>query len=221
MEKCKHILSKTLRIQHGDMIRNVHFHESIHYKDGLLGLSFIDFPYALVLTQDWDLEQEYDLRTAKMISELSDACEENEIYVDKAPISVLLAPIYNYNKLCNGDHLADCLNYLYPSSYYNVETNQIARNKNPEKDMKNNQNPRYHYLSFCDDKILSESLIDFKQYFSVSLMELELLSKTSYICPISPLYREKVSHRFVSFLSRKGLPANRDLTANKPTNCPD
>lgn len=220
MEKYKLIISKTGRIQQGDIIRNVRFHESSHYKDGLLDLSFIDFPYALVLTQDWDLEQEYDLRTAKMISELSDACEENEIYVDKALILVLLDPIYNYNKLCNGDYLADCLNYLYPSSY-RMKTHQIARNKTPEKDIKNNQNPRYHYLSLCDEKILSESLIDFKQYFLVSLMELELLSKTSYICPISPLYREKLSHRFVSFLLRIDLPANRDLTANKPTNCPD
>ena len=171
MEKYKLIISKTSRIRQGDIIRNVRFHESFHYKDGLLGLSFIDFPYALVLTQDWDLEQEYDLRTAKMISELTDACEENEIYVDKALILVLLDPIYNYNKLCNGDHLADCFKNLYPSSY-SVETNQIARNKNPEKDMKNNQNPRYHYLSLCDEKILSESLIDFKQYFRLVLWNL-------------------------------------------------
>ncbi len=220
MEKYKHIIHKTGRIRQGDIIRNVRFHESFHYKEGLLDLNFIDFPYVLVLTQDCDLEQEYELRTSNMKSELSEAGDENEIYVDKALISVLLAPIYNYDQFCNGDHLADCFKQIYPSSF-RVKTHQIARNKTPEKDIKNNQNPRYHYLSLFDEKMLSESLIDFKHYFSVSLMELELLRKTNYICTISPLYREKVSHRFVSFLSRIGLPASKELTANKLPNCPD
>jgi hypothetical protein len=220
MEQYKHTIYKTGRVRQGDIIRNVRFHESFHYEDGLLDLSFIDFPHVLVLTQDCDLEQEFSLRNPEANCVPSSSDSNNEIYVDKALVSVLVAPIYNYDQFCDGDHMADCFKYIYPSSY-RVKTRPIRKDKTPEKDIKNNMNPRYHFLSLFDESILRDSMIDFKHYFSVSLRVLEMFRKTNYVCTISPLCREKVSHRFVSFLSRIGLPANKEQTAEKPQKCPE
>lgn len=46
------------RIAQGDIFKNVQFIEKAEIKNGLVHLDFITFPYALVLTQDCDLEQE-------------------------------------------------------------------------------------------------------------------------------------------------------------------
>jgi hypothetical protein len=68
---------------------------------------------------------------------------------------------------------------------------------------------------------MRDALIDFKHYFSVNLRVLEMFRKTNYICTISPLFREKVSQRFVSYLSRIGLPAYKEQVAENPQNCLD
>jgi len=50
------------------------------------------------------------------------------------------------------------------------------------------------------------SVIDFKHYFSVNVCYLMGIKKEKFICKIYELYREDISHRFASFLSRIGLP---------------
>jgi hypothetical protein len=219
MEQYKHTLYKTGRIRQGDIIRNVRFHESFHYEDGLLDLSFIDFPHVLVLTQDCDLEQEFSLKNPEANCVPSSPDRNHEIFVDKALISVLVAPLYNYDQFFDGDHMADCFKHIYPSSYQ-VKTRPIPRDKTPGKDIRQNVNPRFHFLSLYDQSIIRDSIIDFKHYFSVSLRELKVLRKTNYICTISQLYREKVSHRFVSYLSRIGLPVSKEQNAQVSQSSP-
>jgi hypothetical protein len=73
-----------------------------------------------------------------------------------------------------------------------------------------NDNPRYHYLEFEIAVGLVPCIIDFKHYFSASIVYLEELKKTKFVCKVGDLYREDISQRFASFLSRVGLPAEQE-----------
>jgi hypothetical protein len=83
---------------------------------------------------------------------------------------------------------------------------QINKKERPGKKLRQNQTPRYHYLEFPTDIPIIPSVIDFKHYFSVNVKYLKKIKKTNFICNVPPLYREDISHRFASFLSRIGLP---------------
>ena len=69
-----------------------------------------------------------------------------------------------------------------------------------------NQSARFHFLEFPSDFSLVDSIIDFKHYFSVPTPYIREMKKANYVCTVSELYREDISHRFASFLSRIGLP---------------
>ena len=69
-----------------------------------------------------------------------------------------------------------------------------------------NETPRYHYLKFPNEVPIVPSIIDFKHYFSLNLEYLYEIKNESFLCRISELYREDISQRFASFLSRIGLP---------------
>jgi hypothetical protein len=73
--------------------------------------------------------------------------------------------------------------------------------------IRQNNNPRYHYLEFDTNVVqISPSIIDFKHYFSVNVEYLIAQKQRDFVCQIAPLYRESISQRFTSFLSRIGLP---------------
>ena len=83
----------------------------------------------------------------------------------------------------------------------------IPKNKTPGKYIKQNNNPRYHYLDFPDDISISNTqIIDFKHYFTVNVDYLIKNKEQDFICRVSELYREEISQRFSNFLSRIGLP---------------
>ena len=50
------------------------------------------------------------------------------------------------------------------------------------------------------------SVIDFKHYFSVNVKYLQKVKRKQFVCMVGDLYREDISQRFASFLSRIGLP---------------
>ena len=72
--------------------------------------------------------------------------------------------------------------------------------------LRQNNNPRYHYLEFPEDIDITNSVIDFKHYFTINHKVLLENKRQNFVCKISELYRENISHRFASFLSRIGLP---------------
>ena len=82
----------------------------------------------------------------------------------------------------------------------------VTKNKSPGKFLRNNERERYHYLEFPEEIPIVHSVIDFKHYFSANTNYLRELKKTNYICTLSSLFREDVSHRFACFLARIGLP---------------
>ena len=178
------------RIHQCDIFRNVPFYESYSEKDGGFELSVLEFPFAIVLTQECDLEQNVKERTT-----CSDADATIKKY-DKFLVSLLCAPLYNAEHLFSGDHL----------SVLNISAER--KSSDQKSYIKSNREPRYHYIEFNGGIEIVPSVIDFKHYFSLSLLYLESNMKKR-ICSIKPIFRELISQRFSNYLSRIGLPENK------------
>ncbi|GIU30697.1 hypothetical protein [Shewanella sp. MBTL60-007] len=174
------------RITQGDIYKNVEFIEHITEENGNVEVSKVVFPYVVVLTQDCDLAQDFTFRW-------SDPPKKNH---DKWLFSVLVAPLYNLEQLYNGQHLSEL----------QMTMASISRSKTPGKNLVQNETPRYHYLNFPDDVAIVPSVVDFKHYFSVNVVQLKQQKSEKFVCQIAELYREHLSHRFSSYLSRIGLP---------------
>ena len=184
--------SRSNRIAQGDVIRDVAFIESIDECKGVVEFSKIVFPLVVVLTQDCDLEQ--DQRARKRATEM-DVSKRNH---DKFLFAVLVAPLYNVEHFIAGEH-------------YSLLGNKMREfSKKPEaserKTLSQNEIPRYHFIEFPTSIPVINSVVDFKHTFSVSIDYLNKLKRKNFICQLSDLYREDVSQRFASYLSRIGLP---------------
>lgn len=174
------------RICQGDIFRDIEYIEYVIEQSGIVEVSKIVFSLVVVLTQDCDLEQDYLYRWSNQ--------EENT--QDKWLLSVLVAPLYNIEHVYRGEHLSEL----------DMRMQVLNPKKGPGPNLRNNQLPRYHYLEFPDNIPIVPSVIDFKHYFSVNVKYLHEIKKTNFICSVSSLFREDISQRFSSFLSRIGLP---------------
>lgn len=181
------------RISQGDIYRDVPMVEYVTQVGDNIEASSLEFPYVIVLTQDCDLAQDPRMKTH---------CDPPARNDDKRLLSVLVAPVYNAVQVFAGVHL----------QAFGLMMEPISVSKTPGKNIKNNLAPRYHYLEFPPDVRMVPSIIDFKHYFSVNLKYLLMTRKEKYVCQVSELYREDISHRFAGFLSRIGLPPD-DATA--------
>jgi hypothetical protein len=171
------------RVCQGDIFKDVEYIEYAIEKEGNIEISKIIFPLVIVLTQDCDLAQDYTFRSEKKKTQ------------DKYLLSSLVAPIYNLEHLLKGEHLKELkLNMLFFES------------KTQITNLKNNEIPRFHCLEFPSDIPIVTSVIDFKHYFTANILYLSSIKKENFICKVSELYREDISQRFASFLSRIGLP---------------
>lgn len=183
------------RIQQGDILRNIEFIQKYEYiSDDEIKLEIIKFPFVIVLTQDCDLKQNSEYFFNNPNPPKTD---------DKRLLSVIVAPIYNEELFILGDHLK--------SLKLKMQTiNKVSKGKlsTSYKNLTDNQNPRYHYLKFKENDSIPDSVIDFKQYFTVSLDILIKKKKGNFVGKIPELYREDISQRFANFLSRIGLPDN-------------
>ena len=173
------------RVSQGDIYRNIEFVEYVAQEKGIIQISKIVFPYVIVLTQDCDLEQDSKIRYTKISAPTQ----------DKLILSVLVAPLYNVEQVYIGEHL----------DQLGIKMQMISKTKTPGQYLRINEIPRYHYIEFPEEVAISPSVIDFKHYFSVNVEYLRG-KKSDLVCRVSPLYREDISHRFASFLSRIGLP---------------
>jgi hypothetical protein len=176
-------------ISQGDIFKDVELIEYVTEENGIIEVSRIRFPLAIVLSQDCDLFHDFKFRIKK-----------DEVKTqDKLLLSILVAPLYNVEHVYNGEHLREL----------GIEMESINRKSSSGQDLVKNLKPRYHYLEFPDDIPIVSSVIDFKHYFSVNVDYLRELKKTNFVCKVSELFREDISHRFASFLSRIGLPEFR------------
>lgn len=180
-------IQKSPRISQGDIYKDVEFIEGITEIEGIIEISKIIFPRIIVLTQDCDLNYDSKFRFQTPDPEKH----------DKLLISVLVAPIYNVDHVYQGEHLSELGRIM----------SRIAdMGKTRRTILENNKDPRYHYLEFPENVPIPASVIDFKHYFSVHVEYLNKIRESNFVCSISTLYREDVSQRFASFLSRIGLP---------------
>ena len=181
-------LTKSDRICQGDLIKNVEYIEYASEKEATIEISKIVFPVVIVLTQDCDLEQDHKNRNQPNANQ------------DKHLISIIVAPVYNLEHIYDGNHLSEI--------GLKMQSINKDSNKTENKFLKQNKNPRYHFLQFDDSVTLVDSIIDFKHYFTVNINYISKLKETNFICKIEELYREQISQRFAYFLSRIGLPNN-------------
>lgn len=180
--------SKGTRIHQGDIFKYVPFYESYIEKGGGFELTVLEFPTAIVLTQECDLEQNARERECFQESNV----EPHRMH-DKFLVSLLCAPVYNAEQFFSGTHLSE------------LDIKCERKTSDQRKYIKSNREPRYHYIELDGDTELVPSVIDFKHYFSVSLLYLES-GIHNRICSIKPIFRESISQRFANFLSRIGLP---------------
>jgi len=178
-----------LRISQGDIYKNVEYIENFKEEGDEIKFSKIIFPYVVILTQDCDLAQDCIFRNDDSKSD------------DKIILSVLVAPLYNVDHFFQGAHLSELGKKM-------MEVKQKKKGKltTDAKNIFQNNNPRYHYLEFDETVDIVPSIIDFKQYFSLNTDYLYEIRSANFVCNISSLYREDISHRFASFLARIGLP---------------
>ena len=172
-----------------DIFRDIEYVEYALESEETIEVSKIHFPYAIVLTQACDLQQDYDAKLRII--------EQGKGNQDKFLISAIVAPVYNFEDFLQGNHLNQLgMNMtVFPS-----------RSKTLTKNIIENENKRYHYLKFDEKVSIVESIIDFKHYFTVSVNYLASIYQTNYVCSVESLYRELISQRFSNFLSRIGLP---------------
>ena len=174
------------RLSQGDILRDVEHVEYVHEKEGVVEVARIVFPFAVVLTQDCDLAQDPRFQDG--------ARGEGAAPDDKWLLSVLLAPMYNASHVFAGDHLSD------------LKMTMQRIPSDPKRKLKRNETPRYHYLEFSDETPIPPVVIDFKHYFSANAEYLRELSGSKLLCRIPFLFREDLSQRFASYLSRIALP---------------
>jgi len=172
------------RLCQGDILQKIEMVEGYTEEEGDIEISIIKFPRVIVLTQECDLNSDFNNRNTDISS--------NE---DKLLLSVLVAPVYNYDHVIAGNQL----------DHKSINRKSQVFNKKLRNDLTRNNLKRYHFLKFKDD-IIPRSVIDFKHYFSINTAQMAKLKKDNYICSIKEIYREEISQRFSYFLSRIGLP---------------
>ena len=166
------------RIYQGDILKNIEL-RFCENKD----VVEISCPYVVILSQDCDLLQ-------CRCNECSQNKENNQYLPN-----VIVFPAFVDEKLREGNHLLEI---------YDVKQQRI--NSEKFKEIKQNNNPRYHYLTGNNDFELANLVIDFKLYYTIPYNDLKQKYDKSYIATLNELFREHLSQRFSNYLSRIGLP---------------
>ncbi len=172
------------RIRQGDILKDIEYIESYNEDKGIVEISKIIFPYVIVVTQDCDLQQDHNERIAP----------KNPEKQDKYLISIIVIPLYNHIHCKNGEHLSDL---SLKMEKYNTDRWKI---------IKQNNNPRYHYLELEGQLGLVDLVADFKHYFTINVRQTESEYNKHFVGKLPSLYRELISQRFSNYLSRIGLP---------------
>jgi len=175
------------RIVQGDILRDLTFFEWNGFQDEGLEkfkpLKRRKLPYLVVLSQDCDLERDFENR--------NDIDMEDQ---DKFLQSVLACPAYIAEEVRKGTHLAE------------LKLTMQSLNKDSWRKVKINSDPRYHYLKKDSDYQIPNLVVDFKHYYTIRRDVLYELYLNHYLASLNELFREELSHRFSFYLSRIGLP---------------
>jgi len=193
----RYIARRIARLSQGDIYRNVTIVEG-EYPDGLDQTSFA---YSVLLSQDCDLQQDWDANLGLMKLTSADI-EERRKLEDKILRHLILAPCYIAKAFREGEHIEE-------------RHMQTWNKKEMEKQIKENKHIRYHFLPNEPGLQEQNLVVDFKHYFSMQRDQFYELAKRrhefEYVCSIALLYREALSKRFGEYLSRIGFPNEDEL----------
>lgn len=180
MVTAKTVKTINSQIHQGDIFVNIRVIENIKEENKELIQENITFPLIICLNQECDLTQNYDNPLKYQL------------------LHLLIAPVFFFDSFLEGNHWGSILK-------------QEARQK--EKDTKvklimKNEIPRFHYLEFPAATSLPRLIIDFKHFFTINRDYLYGKVETNRLCSLDNLFKEKISQRFASFISRIGLPVD-------------
>lgn len=174
------------RYRQGDILREVQIVEWAEVVDDQFVLSERYLPYCVVLSQECDLEHDFNNRIDLI------KCERD---TDKFLQSILVCPAYPAAQLRQGIHLNDS----------GLKMQRI--NSDEWKRVKQNSNYRYHFLPEHGDIQLPELALDFKHYFTMPReVAYRIKTREKVLTALDDLFREHLSGRFAQYLSRVGLP---------------
>jgi len=151
------------------------------------------FPYVVLMSQECDLQQDRAARAGGVDDQ------------DKWLINYLVCPAYPAEMLREGTHLEQ------------LGRKAMRITSTPWRNIKQNQNQRYHFLAPCTDLQVPELAIDFKHFASISrdLFCRQYHTRHHYLASLREVYREQLSQRFAAFLSRIGLPVDHHRFAGE------
>ena len=92
-------------IHQGDILNNVDYIEYVNILNGNIEISKITFPKVIVLTQECDSVQYYNNRNKNY--SIIDGKEQGEIKTNQFLLSIIVAPLYNFNDVISGNHLSE------------------------------------------------------------------------------------------------------------------
>jgi hypothetical protein len=172
------------RLHQGDIFADVTLVVNATTNESVITVEERRLPYAVVLTQDCDLLQDFSCREIQ-----SDGGDH-----DKYLPSIMLSPAYPAESLKLGKHLGD---YSQKMQQFNSER---------FKQLKQNNNSRYHFIHSDNSFNVPELVVDFKHYFTIPRDIAYSVIFSGYMVTIARLFRENLSLRFCNYLSRIGLP---------------
>ena len=185
-------VNNTQRVLQGDVLTNI----DIPIYDDELHL--INMEYGVILSQDCDLNQDYNSR--KEITDVSND-KDNLSLNNKMIPSILICPAYLAEQLRKGTHLKSL----------NQPMVKISNSKKtPWKKIMQNETPHYHFLNKSDEFEIPELVLDFKRYYSVSREYLYSIYPEKYLISLNELYREDLTNRFHHYHS----PISSNLLTN-------
>jgi hypothetical protein len=153
-------------------------------------ISEIRHPLAIIISQDCDLERDYEFRSSRIADEVDPSS-------DKILPSVLLCEVITADELLT----------------------LVPKGKDIWKRIIQNKDERYHVLSQVSPTSdaagqgLPAMGIDFKRHFSIFTDELytQLRMGVGRRCCLNSPYLEHLSSRFANYLSRVGLPLDHTV----------
>ena len=168
------------RICQGDILRDIY---TIDW-DVEHEFAKIVLPYVIVMTQDCDLEWDFNKR-----SELA------SVKHDKYIQTILVCPAYNAAEFKVGDHL----------QHIGLKMHEWKK-KDDYKRITQQNHTRFHFLEKNQVLQVPQLVVDFKHYYTIPRNTLYKMHVEHYLVTINKLFRESLSQRFSSYLSRIGLP---------------
>lgn len=176
------------RLSQCDVFRDLKVVESVHKEAGELTINYLSFPMAIVLNQDCDLNSDNRNNTVGVNGNTS-------------LLHVMVAPVFLFDTFLEGTHWNGLFN----------DANKQKKNDTAVKKIMENSDPRYHYIHYLPSTQLPDMIIDFKHFFTINKQYL-YEKRHKRLFSIDELFRERISQRFASYLSRIGLPAYDEKT---------